>query len=1131
MGIDTGENLEMIVEADAGAAGKELDELIAKLGEVIAQLRKIEDPKQREMLPGAEAAYKNLTKLRERLLNLYSQKDGLAPHTKAWFKVNGEISKATVQLKEFEATARGLISGLQLPPADTSQLSGAVEQPAIEKAQLYDGAINPPVEIDMERVLRENAQARAEVEALWGPEIELGAVVEEPEIEMPEVELNVDFTSDLADAQKRVTQLEETIKRNRDNMIKFRIMGDSEGYEKEAEKLRVNTELLHLYENAVRGASGAWHHMDDAGLISINNIEDLEAAERAAARLEKSIENDTAAMKRFAAANDAPGVERMKQKLDGSRVALERYRAAIDGAGDLAKNREMVKELENLYSEMEKTRNKISGMKTGTESFIHNSANVRKLKLELLEAQMEANRLRRALGEITVSEATAKRTRMMAKNIAMSLYNTVKLNAEARKSRHTLINMSRALSLMAFRSAVRTIMRLTEEGTQNLAQYSRETDNVFNGSMSRMMSNVTQLKNAFATMIAPAIQAAEPYVIKFINLLIEGFNKVSLASAALFGQETFYKALPVSEDYALSLGDAADNAKKLKRELMGIDELTILKDNDPYDGRAETSEMFTIETVEVQREQANELLAKFEDVFEIVGAIGAGILGWKVSSDIAGFIGELTDISKSAVLKKGLGITMILSGFTMTTDGVAEITSGNADLWTYIKTALGAALGVGGSLLVFGTGPLGWTVGVGIVLTATILGINAGMKAAYEDTEYYRTIENLRQRIEESREITAQITVNIEARYRTVGDIEAEYAGYLDMVNKLYELEALPEKTVGQLQLMEDYVNILNGLGLDGLILNFDKATGQILETKEAVEAVIKARMDQAKQEAAYEGIVAVYKDIFAQEQNIEALKQSADEAEAAIAGLVERQQEVFDEAKQLASENPFWEFTEAGRANRQELYNITEALKGQRTELDNANAGIAEGTEQLLDLNAQLAWYDEMLIGATGSQGDLTTAIDGTSESLEDGRGAISDYRYEVGKMAEDTKDAAAIMEEAYGTVLTLVEQLGFDSNASWMQSFVPTSVKGYATGGFPSVGELFVANESGPELVGRMGSRTAVANSDQIVSGIAEGVYQAVTAAISTMPQNDERPIKIYLDGHELKNRSAQLNRAYGV
>ena len=47
--------------------------------------------------------------------------------------------------------------------------------------------------------------------------------------------------------------------------------------------------------------------------------------------------------------------------------------------------------------------------------------------------------------------------------------------------------------------------------------------------------------------------------------------------------------------------------------------------------------------------------------------------------------------------------------------------------------------------------------------------------------------------------------------------------------------------------------------------------------------------------------------------------------------------------------------------------------------------------------------------------------------------------------------------------------------------------------------MGELFVAREAGPELVGTMGGRTAVANNDQIVEGIKRGVYEAITAAMS--------------------------------
>ena len=58
-------------------------------------------------------------------------------------------------------------------------------------------------------------------------------------------------------------------------------------------------------------------------------------------------------------------------------------------------------------------------------------------------------------------------------------------------------------------------------------------------------------------------------------------------------------------------------------------------------------------------------------------------------------------------------------------------------------------------------------------------------------------------------------------------------------------------------------------------------------------------------------------------------------------------------------------------------------------------------------------------------------------------------------------------------------------------------------ADGGIVSNGQMFIANERGPELLGRYGKRTAVMNNDQIVGsvsdGVADGVYRAVLDAMS--------------------------------
>ena len=58
--------------------------------------------------------------------------------------------------------------------------------------------------------------------------------------------------------------------------------------------------------------------------------------------------------------------------------------------------------------------------------------------------------------------------------------------------------------------------------------------------------------------------------------------------------------------------------------------------------------------------------------------------------------------------------------------------------------------------------------------------------------------------------------------------------------------------------------------------------------------------------------------------------------------------------------------------------------------------------------------------------------------------------------------------------------------------------SIPRLADGGMVNEGQMFVAREAGPELVGNVGRKTAVMNNDQIVDSVTRGVYQAVVAAM---------------------------------
>lgn len=70
--------------------------------------------------------------------------------------------------------------------------------------------------------------------------------------------------------------------------------------------------------------------------------------------------------------------------------------------------------------------------------------------------------------------------------------------------------------------------------------------------------------------------------------------------------------------------------------------------------------------------------------------------------------------------------------------------------------------------------------------------------------------------------------------------------------------------------------------------------------------------------------------------------------------------------------------------------------------------------------------------------------------------------------------------------------------SGGSFTIATIP-KITGFATGGFPQQGQYFLARENGPELVGTIGGRTAVANNAQIVQSVSDGVFNALAPVLT--------------------------------
>lgn len=89
------------------------------------------------------------------------------------------------------------------------------------------------------------------------------------------------------------------------------------------------------------------------------------------------------------------------------------------------------------------------------------------------------------------------------------------------------------------------------------------------------------------------------------------------------------------------------------------------------------------------------------------------------------------------------------------------------------------------------------------------------------------------------------------------------------------------------------------------------------------------------------------------------------------------------------------------------------------------------------------------------------------------------------------------------------------------------------FASGGFPPTGQMFLAREAGPELVGTIGSRTAVVNNDQIVESVSAGVFRAVREAMAGGSSGSGKPleVKLYLDGKQITTAVERVQKERGL
>lgn len=200
-------------------------------------------------------------------------------------------------------------------------------------------------------------------------------------------------------------------------------------------------------------------------------------------------------------------------------------------------------------------------------------------------------------------------------------------------------------------------------------------------------------------------------------------------------------------------------------------------------------------------------------------------------------------------------------------------------------------------------------------------------------------------------------------------------------------------------------------------------------------------------------------------------------------------------------------------------LGNYTASLTGNKDKIPDKYKRVSNYTAELIANKDKIKRSDKTLDHFTGTLTRVTDNIKPANKRLGGFTALITSF---VNRIKNAVLDFTARLTGKS----TKKADGGVFSGGSWKP------IKKYAVGGLPNMGQMFVAREAGPELVGTLGGHTAVMNNDQIVSSVSVGVAQAVKEVIQPLVKmggGNNRPIQISLDGKVIFDSTRQSAKEY--
>lgn len=705
-------------------------------------------------------------------------------------------------------------------------------------------------------------------------------------------------------------------------------------------------------------------------------------------------------------------------------------------------------------------------------------------------------------------------------------------------------SLTRIAKLRLLRGIIRSITGAFKEGTQNLYYYSAALNSAdgarFANSMDSLATSLLYMKNSIGAAVAPLITSLVPAIQTVVNWFVTATQAVAQFFAALGGQVTYTRAKEQAtawKDVGAAAGGAAAAAKEYENTILGFDELNVLNDVPSGGGGGgggasapDYSSMF--EEAEISkkiRDLTQWIKDNFEDIRDIALAIGGILLGWKIASSVANFFDALGFTNAAAIRQLGLGIVLTVTGVTLATKGGFDIGYEGPDLMNIIKTALGIGLaGAGGAIganaitslgiASVGTG-VGAVFGIGIALVGSIIGFTIGEGKKQREA----IISNLESYDGEFAMIMSRESSYMEeaenawsAYAATLG--KAETAKVLtDQLGSLAEKASLSSKEV---EYAKTLIEELNGLGLEGIRAEWNEYTGRIEINTEEIYDNIEAIKENAKLVANQRILTKAY------EAQGDALVEIAS-AQAMVDRATTNYNNKLSQYQGLADAMGIT-LEELGQQHWfQSIYlgEETYALGQAQSALDTANGKYRESARVINDTEKALGYTTtaftnnkdaaktasdaastvaSAFLNAKGNVNGLTTSITNannlnpTFQRTKDSLGSLSGTAWSTGQNVWNIANALNAIK-AIGQVQASVVISGALSALNALHRANGGYVTGYANGGYiPSYAtgginsaDMFLANENGnPELVGRIGSRTAVANQGQMVEALAQGL-----------------------------------------